>query len=208
VTRDAPPPLPGTSRLPPGLVTGRQWLLRYRRPVAGLLAALAALVGLAALRAEPVGVDVVVVTADLPAGQVLVLGDLTVRRLPPATVPSQSLGNPVQALGRTLAGPVTAGEPLTSARLLTTAALPAGELALPVRPSDPQIASLLAPGSRADVLAAAGTAPARGLLLAGDVQVLDTEPDGSVVLALSAAQALAVSAAGSVALAAAGVASG
>lgn len=91
-------------------------LSRHRRLLAALLAAIAAVSGLAAARPRPHGVRVLVAARDLAAGTTLRPADLAVRDLPARTVPS---GVVTRAAGRTLSGPVRRGEPLTDVRLRT-----------------------------------------------------------------------------------------
>ncbi len=132
----------------------RRTVLRRRRPLAALLAAVAVAAGLTATRAgPPASVEVRVAAHDLPAGEVLGAGDLTAVDLPPDAVPSGLAGD---AVGRVLAAPVSRGEPLTEARLVGEA-LTAGRpelTALPVRLPDAGMVDLLRVGDVVDLVAA------------------------------------------------------
>jgi pilus assembly protein CpaB len=130
---------------------------------AGLLA-VAALVlalhpsetGTAAAAAETRAV--VIAARDLAPGTLLTTADLTVARYPPDLVAGSAAGTPADLLGRVLAAPLRAREPVTDVRLVgagLTATLPAGEVAAPVRLADLAIASLVRAGDRVDVLATA-----------------------------------------------------
>lgn len=93
-----------------------------------------------------------VASHDLASGTVLTDDDLTDRRFPVADVPA---GLAPDGVGRTLAAPMRAGEPLTDLRLVSptlTAAYP-GRVALPVRIADADAVGLLRVGDRVDLLA-------------------------------------------------------
>lgn len=93
---------------------------------------------------------------DLPGGVVVAAGDLRRTAFEPDSVPSGTLPGAAAALGRTTAGPVRAGEPLTDARLVSTSLLEGypGLVAVPVRIGDAAAVRLLRVGDRIDVLAA------------------------------------------------------
>ncbi|MFD7366398.1 SAF domain-containing protein [Nocardiopsis alba] len=134
-------------------------LERYRRLVAALLTALAAICAVLVLRPLPEPVTEVLVAAhDLDASAPLTEADLDTRELPDRLLPEGSLRPGGRAAGLTPNAPVRAGEVLTDARLRDPPALPYGPglVAVPVRVSDPGAVSLLSPGSRVDVLAARG----------------------------------------------------
>jgi pilus assembly protein CpaB len=101
-------------------------------------------------------VPLVVAAGDLPAGTVLTEADLAVARLPPDVSPEGAAAESDALLGRVLAAPVRAGEPLTDVRLVgtgVTALLPPGQVAAPVRLADLAVAALVRSGDRVDVLA-------------------------------------------------------
>jgi Flp pilus assembly protein CpaB len=158
----------------------RRVVLARRRPLAALCAALAVVGVLRALHPPaPATVAVVVAARDLASGTVLRAGDVAVRRYPPAIAPA---GAPADPLGRTLAGPVRTGEPITDVRLVTTSLLAGypGSVALPVRIADADAVSLLRAGDHVDLVA---SDPRRGSAsyVATDVPVLSLPPpsDGS-----------------------------
>lgn len=153
-----------------------------RRALAGLLAGLALVL---ALIPRERGSPVVVTVRDVPSGTALAAADLAVASWPTALVPAGAVRAPPDATGRVLLGAARAGEPLTDVRLAgpeTTARLTGrkDDAAVPVRLPDPDVARLLAPGSRVDLVS---PAPDDGLpvVLAADAAVLTVlaaEPDG------------------------------
>jgi pilus assembly protein CpaB len=176
-------------------------------------AALAAVCLLSALHVlappRPPGAAVMVAARDLPGGTVLTAADVTLVRLPPSAVPAGTVAGST-AEGRTLAGPVRRGEPLTDVRLIgprLVDALGPGLVATPVRLADPAVAGLLQAGDRVDVLAAPAD-PGNGaatIVAAADVRVLavpapgqdavDTSQGALVVLATTARTAAVLAAA-------------
>jgi Flp pilus assembly protein CpaB len=104
------------------------------------------------------GVPVLVAARDLPAGASLFSRDVRTVRVPPSLVPAGALGESVRLAGRVVAGPVRRGEPLTDVRFVgpgLAAGLAAPEsVAVPVRIADAEVAALVQPGDRVDVLAA------------------------------------------------------
>lgn len=155
----------------------RRTVLARRRPLAAVCVALAVVAGVHAVR--PQGPDTVRVTLaarDLTSGTVLTSDDLVVRRVPQAAAP---VGSAPHAVGRTLAAPVRAGEPITDVRLVgpsVVAGYP-GRVALPVRIADADAVALLRPGDRVGLVAAD---PRRGTAdyVAVDVPVLSTPEPG------------------------------
>jgi Flp pilus assembly protein CpaB len=135
-------------------------LAAHRRLLAALLAGLAMLAGIAAVRPPaPATVTVLVAARDLAAGAALTLADLRSAALPPGAVPEGALRPGAAVLGRLVAGPVRRGEPLTDVRVLGPALLAAAArgpdvVAVPVRFADAGAVTLLRPGDRVDVLAA------------------------------------------------------
>ena len=129
-------------------------VLARRRPLAALLAAAAVLTGVHELRPPPAEVEAVPTAArDLPAGTILGRDDVTTVDYASGTAPT---GVARDAVGRVLAAPVRAGEPLTDVRLVgapLAAAYP-DEVAVPVRLPDAAMAELLRVGDRIDLVAA------------------------------------------------------
>lgn len=134
----------------------RRSVLARRRPLAALSAAVAVAAALQANAAAPEPRTSVLTAAhDLPAGAVIGPDDL--RRTPFAagSVPVGVLSRRA-ALGRTTAGPVRSGEPVTDARLMTASLLEGypGLVGVPVRIGDPGSVRLLRAGDRVDLVAA------------------------------------------------------
>lgn len=148
-----------------------------RRTLAALLVVLAAVL---AVRGDPSTAtgDVVVAARDLPPGHVLVAADLRVVSMASRSLPDGAVGAVSDVTGRAVAGAVRAGEPFTDVRVVgpSLAALAAGSAdatSVPVRLTDPDVADLLRPGDRVNVLALGERA--------GNVRVL---AEGAVVLAV------------------------
>jgi pilus assembly protein CpaB len=138
-----------------------QQLGSRRRLIAALLAGVAVLSALSALRPPAIAtVRIWAAARDLAGGAALAGSDVRVERLPVIDVPTGALLSTRPIVGRMLAAPVRRGEALTDVRLLSTALLTAlgtsGLVAVPVRVADgPATAALVQPGDRVDVLAAA-----------------------------------------------------
>lgn len=160
--------------------------LLLRRVLAGALLVLATCLALRpaaspASSAAPSRASIVVAARDLAPGTVLAADDVAVRSFPDDDVPSGAL-HEGGASGRTLAGAVRAGEPLTDVRFVGAANTRAsidtpGTVAVAVRLSDPGVASLLRPGTRVDVIAAnpasdGGGAANRAEVIVGNVTVI------------------------------------
>lgn len=141
-----------------------------RRAAAGLLAGLALLLALAPDAAAST-VPVVVAGADLASGATLGPADVAVRRWPPELVPAGALTDVAAADGRVLVGAARAGEPLTDRRLTGAGALPGDAAAVPVRLADTDVAALLRPGSRVDVVTL-GERAGEAVVLASDAEVV------------------------------------
>lgn len=145
----------------------------------GLALVLLVLAGILALTPARPGVDVVVAGRDLPPGATISAADVVLRSWPADLVPGGALRATADVDGRVLAGAARAGEPLTDLRLAGPA-LAAGATGLPdatgvpVRLADPDVAALLGPGSRVDVVTTDG---AEAVLLAADAVVLTVLAD-------------------------------
>src|SRR5690606_19275027 len=115
--------------------------------------------------------------------------------------PAGAIAHADAALGRLLAGPVRAGEPLTDVRLVGASLVEGwGDdlVAVPVRIADPGVVAIVAPGDRVDLLAASLDGSVEAGLVAAQVPVLAVPeaPDGGlladgalVVVAVTAEQA-------------------
>jgi Flp pilus assembly protein CpaB len=132
----------------------RRAVLRRRRLLAAVLAAIAVAAGLHAVAAPPPAhVSVLVAARELPAGVELKPSDLVAAEFAPGSVPDDLVDDPV---GRTLAAPLTRGEPVTGVRLIgpRLADGHAGLTATPVRLPDAGMVDLLRVGDLIDLVAA------------------------------------------------------
>jgi Flp pilus assembly protein CpaB len=192
-----------------------------RRRRGGLLLALAGAVGLLAAAislgagSDAAPAQVVVARQPLAAGLLI---DESTAAAALATVPIPAslglgglLAHPGDAVGRRLAAPVAAGEPLTQAALggapgLGPPPLSVGERAVAVPLSAAGgAASGLQPGARVDVVASTGEGPAgRTALVVSDAEVLAVAPaapadglsmSGDAILRATSRQALRITAA-------------
>ncbi|MBP2340724.1 Flp pilus assembly protein CpaB [Saccharothrix coeruleofusca] len=156
-------------------------MILFRKILAGVLA----LVGAAlVVWPEPAPVEVVVAARDLAPGVVLSAADLRVVGVPPDLRPSGAV--PLAAArDRVLVSAARAGEPLTDARL---AAPDPDAASVPIRLADPEVAALLRPGSRVDVVGADSR------VLAEDATVVSVRERESVVVSTARAAATAVAA--------------
>ncbi|MEU4290138.1 hypothetical protein AB0E63_18110 [Kribbella sp. NPDC026596] len=152
------------------LLRAARW---HRRLLAGIAAAAAVYFGLVALSpAPPPTVAVLAAARDLAGGAVPASGDLRTIGLPPGSVPDGALRPGADLTARVLSGPVRSGEPLTDARFLAPAAVPAGSLAYPFRIDDADISALLRVGDHINLYAATSTPTDTGILLARAVRVV------------------------------------
>jgi Flp pilus assembly protein CpaB len=123
-----------------------------------VLAAAAVGVGLTALAPAPAPtVGVVAAARDLPGGHRVTAGDLTSVQLPPGAVPDGAVTQQRDVVDRVLVAAVRRHQPLTDVGTLGPALLAAQDgdvVATPVRLPDAEVAGLLRPGDRVNVLAA------------------------------------------------------
>jgi Flp pilus assembly protein CpaB len=149
----------------------RLFVYRFRRPLAAVSAGLAVILFAVTLRPTSADlVDVIVASADLPAGSTLTEQDLAVDAIPADYVPPGAVTNPADALGRMIASGIASGEPITSSRLVTTGPRSDGLHTVPVRLADAEAATLLSPGSVVDLVLSSGDTGAR--IVAEGVQVV------------------------------------
>ena len=99
-----------------------RFVFEHRRTLAALLAGLAVLTALSALRQQPDGAAVLVTSRDLRSGHVLTASDVRTTTVPPAALPSHGLVRG-DAIGRRVAGPMREGEAITDYRVLQDDAL-------------------------------------------------------------------------------------
>ena len=187
-------------------VTRPAWTrsVAVRRSIAAALVVLAAV---SAFRGDTDrdAVTVVAAVRDLRPGTVLSEEDLATTRIDRDAVPDGATTTSADATGRTVAGPVRAGETLTDVRLLgprlAGAALSRADArVVPIRLADPSLADIVQAGDLVDVLTVddAGTR----VLAEGAVVVLVPQNDTAsrqserlVLLALPADAATSVAAA-------------
>lgn len=155
-------------------------LLRHRRPLAALLTGLAVLLALAHLRSEPPGRDVVVAAHDLASGTVLTADDVARSRLPASAAPAHSTRRVDDVVGRTVAGPMRAGEVLTDRRVVhadSMSGFPAGAVLATVRLADAGALSNLHVGDRVDVVAVDPDADHRAEVVARGAEIVTLPAD-------------------------------
>jgi pilus assembly protein CpaB len=216
--RASAPPL-GTA---PALVEQRKQILdiarevpramsRHRRLIAACCIGIAVATALGAMAPKtPARVRVIAAAHDLPGATALTASDLRSVELPAGAVPAGAITAIADVVGRTVAGPVRRGEPITDVRLDGGPLEPPapGLVAEPVRFADAEAARLLQPGQHIDVLAAstalqaaASTQPATATsaepgmaaLVAADVTVVAIPPPtGSATSPIGAEGALVV----------------
>ncbi len=167
----------------------RRALSRHRVLLSAGLAAGSVGAAVTALAPPPAPATPVVVAArDLTPGVPLAGSDLRTVDLPAADVPSGVVDDPAAAVGRLVAGPVRAGEPLTDVRLLGAALLPPGpEVAVPVRVAERGTAALVRAGDVVDVLSAAPDGSAAAATVVTAVRVLsvplaDDQGEGALLV--------------------------
>lgn len=152
----------------------RRAVLVHRRALAAVCAALAVFTALRANASSPPRRDPVLVAAhDVGAGVVLRRTDVTTADYAPGTVPGDTLDF-ARAVGRTTSGALSAGEPVTAARLLGGSLLTAypGLVAQPVRIGDAAAVRLLRVGDRIDILAASPDSHDPAVTVASDAPVV------------------------------------
>lgn len=153
----------------------RRRVLRHRRSLAAVTAALTAYVGVQAMSA-PAPPRQLVWTArhDLDTGTVLTSIDLHRVGFAPGSIPAHAISDPDQLVGRTLIAPVRQGEPLTDRSVLGPSAL-AGypqRTGVPLRITDPDVVTLLRVGDRVCLVSADPQGRDEPALLAPDVPVV------------------------------------
>ncbi|QNG17825.1 flagellar biosynthesis protein FlgA [Rhodococcus triatomae] len=163
-----------------------------RRAAAGACVVAAAVL---LVRGDPSAehLSVVVAARDLPSGTVLTATDLRTASLARSAVPDGAVTAVEDTAGRTVAGPIRAGEALTDVRVLgprlAAAAVGSDDARIvPLELADAAVADVLREGDVVDVLAVAQGAggdrsgtlpdPAATLLASGAVVVLVNRPEG------------------------------
>src|SRR3954453_811296 len=134
----------------------RRRVLVHRRLLGSAFAAVAVWLVVSAATDPPAGtVPVWTAAHDLPTGTVLSRGDLVRTGYAPGSVPAAAAHTLTGVVGRTVATPLGAGEPLTAAHLAGATALSGypGRSAVAVRIPDADVVSLLSPGQRVTLVA-------------------------------------------------------
>ena len=128
----------------------------HRRKLAVLAAVAAVLTGLAAAApAGPPTSSVVRATSELPGGTRLAAADLELAAVVADDAPRGALTDLAGAVDQLLAAPVAEGQILTPAALTTARTVTdRGRVVAPLRLADADLAALLRPGDRVDVIAA------------------------------------------------------
>lgn len=184
--------------------------VKVRRIAAGILVAVAVLLFVDDAAGDD-RVRVVTAGRDLTPGTILTPADVAVAEWDSATVPDGAVLDSADVDGRTLTGPVRAGELLTDVRLLgsrtASAALRSEARVVPVHLADAGVTDLLREGDRVDVLTVEtqenpDAPPAARILASGAVVVLVSAEAGGgrqrdrvVLLALPTEDATTVAAA-------------
>lgn len=151
----------------------------------------------------------VIVSRPVAPGAAITGADITVADFPSQFAPPQAITDVEEVVGRTAAAVLAVGMPITPGLLVgpgLTAAAPEGTVAAPVRLSDVEMATLLRPGDRVDLLHAgsgeARVVARRAVVLspvteANDGGLLGLKSGGGLVLvAVSEAEATAIAGAG------------
>ena len=187
---------------------GHQRSVILRRIAATVLLLAAAASALASTREQP---RVVVMARDVAAGETLVLSDVSVARVPSSALPATALGsNPEDAVGRVLVAAASAGEILTSTRLLSSDliadfGMEDGHL-IPLTLAEPEISRNLHHGDTVNIVSTVDdsddiSAPTRGSTIARGARVVSVGTDEedarthTLLVALPAEAAEAVAAA-------------
>ncbi|KXP02717.1 flagella basal body P-ring formation protein FlgA [Tsukamurella tyrosinosolvens] len=145
----------GAERIRAALRPGWARTLTARRSAAAALAVLALIVALTSRPSGPQA-QVLVAARELGPGGRLTGADLAVRTVPAELAPQDALTGPDAAVGRSVTGPVGAGEILTGRRVLTdrTAGhIRPGSRLVPVSLQDSATMDLLRAGDVVDVVA-------------------------------------------------------
>ena len=139
-------------------VHGISQFVRWHRRGIGLLAlCVAVIAGLGAALTPPAApVALVVAARALSPGTALAVGDLTVIMVSDEQVPEGGFSDPAQVVGRPLVIGVTMGTPITTAVLTADSLVDhdAGEVLVPFRVRDADVAGLLRVGDKLTIVAA------------------------------------------------------
>ncbi len=154
----------------------RRSYLRHRRLATAGVASLAVVSCVHVLApSSPRTVAMVVAAHDLTGGNVIAAADVKIVRTDPGLVPDGASGAVPPLVGRIVAGPMGAGEPVTDRRVLGAALIagyPAGLVAAPVRIQDAAVVSLLRVGDRIDIYSSNGDQDVAAPRVVSDVAVV------------------------------------
>lgn len=151
-------PRPWAASRRPGSRRHAYWRRQGRRLAAAALAALAVVIGTAMWRmaaADASPVTVVAVSADLPAGHRLTVDDLQLHHVPSGARPPGALTAVDAVVGRSLAGPITAGEVVTTSRIAPAkgpAGVLAGRVVIALPLANPAVLQVISTGDEVIVL--------------------------------------------------------
>jgi Flp pilus assembly protein CpaB len=151
-----------------------RFVFEHRRVLAAVLAGLAVLTGITALRQSPQGSTVLVARHDLRSGHVLAAADLRTTTVPVAARPAHVLDRRA-AIGRRVAGPMRAGEAVTDYRVLQGDVLsgyPADSVLTTIRVGRADGLTGLHVGDRVDVVAIDPDGESRARVVARGVEVV------------------------------------
>ena len=134
----------------------RRRILVHRRLLGALFAALAVWLVIESSTAPPPATQPVWTAADdLASGTVLKRADLARTGFAPGSVPAAAVQSLDTVVGRTLATPLSSGEPITPAHLTGSERLAGypGRSAVAIRIPDADVVALLTPGQRVALVA-------------------------------------------------------
>jgi Flp pilus assembly protein CpaB len=160
----------------------------HRRLLAAACAALAVLAALSAMREAPPTRSILVARHDLASGTVVTAADIRTAAVPRSAAPDHTLSRH-RAIGRRVAGPMRAGEPLTDVRLIGPGSLDGygPDAVFTTIRVDGADVSALRTGDRVDVVAVApGGETAAEIIARGvDVVTVPGHPDADRVDAVA-----------------------
>lgn len=163
------------SRLIQHLDVLRRRVLLHRRALAACFAAVAVYAAVQAAAAPPAPTRTVwTATHAVPAGTVLARSDLARTPHLAGHVPDGAVGAPARVIGHIVAAPLVRGQVITRGAVVHDHwpnARP-GDVAVPVRLTDPGVASLVRPGDRVDLVAADPQGGSAASVLVHDATVL------------------------------------
>ena len=145
---------------------------RHRRLAAALTAGLSLFCVVMALQPRPSAtVTVLVAVHDIPGGTVLADSDVELRQIPQSAVPDTALHSTAEAVGKLVTTALPRGSILNLASIVSHSwgSVAKGQVIVPIRLGDADIAALLSPGDIIDVLANGENSAA---ILAQDARIL------------------------------------